>query len=112
MITEWIPLFSRRELEDDKWVARRIPPNGGDPRDLPSGALIHPTAHLRELEDPNYRPKNMNYRSAVGPGQPTSRKRESSWRTWQNDIVGKRWNIVDGHEGEPLLNGSGGSLTV
>ncbi|CAZ83263.1 unnamed protein product [Tuber melanosporum] len=111
-LIEWIPIFSRRELEDDKWVSRRVPPNGGEPRDLPSGALIHPTAHVRELEDPNYRPKNTNYRSAISPGQPASRKKESSWRTWQNELVGKKWHIADVHETEPLLNGSGNSAAV
>lgn len=41
--TEFLPIFTRLELENGKWVPRRLPPNMGAPRDLPHHAVIHPS---------------------------------------------------------------------
>ncbi|KAL8960392.1 MAG: hypothetical protein Q9193_002894 [Seirophora villosa] len=45
-VTEIIPLFSRLEYENEKWVVRRFPPSLGAYRDIPSGADIHPSVKL------------------------------------------------------------------
>jgi hypothetical protein len=42
-ILEILPIFSRLELEDGKWVPRHMPPNFGARRDIPLEAHIHPT---------------------------------------------------------------------
>jgi hypothetical protein len=41
IITELIPISSRLELEDKKWVARHFPPNLGAKRDIPDEAEIN-----------------------------------------------------------------------
>ena len=41
--TEVLPIFSRLELEDGKWIPRHLPPNFGAARDIPLEANIHPT---------------------------------------------------------------------
>lgn len=40
-MSEFLPIFTRLELEKGKWVPRRLPPNMGAPRDLPMDAQIH-----------------------------------------------------------------------
>ncbi|GES59805.1 sporulation associated protein [Aspergillus terreus] len=40
-IFEILPLFTRLELEEGRWIPRRLPPNLGAPRDIPRGATIH-----------------------------------------------------------------------
>ncbi|KAI4090257.1 MAG: hypothetical protein LQ344_004883 [Seirophora lacunosa] len=45
-LIEIIPLFSRLEYENEKWVVRRFPPSLGAYRDIPSGADIHPSVKL------------------------------------------------------------------
>ncbi|KKK22133.1 hypothetical protein AOCH_003013 [Aspergillus ochraceoroseus] len=48
-VTEVLPIASRLELENGKWVPRRLPPNLGAERDLPDGATIHPSVlEMRE----------------------------------------------------------------
>ncbi|KAJ5437740.1 uncharacterized protein N7458_008738 [Penicillium daleae] len=42
-ILEILPIFTRLELENGKWIPRRLPPNLGAPRDLPSDAVIDPS---------------------------------------------------------------------
>ena len=42
-LTEFLPIFTRLELENGKWVPRRLPPNLGASRDLPRYAVIHPS---------------------------------------------------------------------
>ncbi|KAA8651229.1 hypothetical protein EYZ11_007815 [Aspergillus tanneri] len=44
-ILEILPVASRLELENGKWVPRRLPPNMGAARDIPNGAHIHPSVY-------------------------------------------------------------------
>lgn len=43
LLPEFLPIFTRLELEKGQWVPRRLPPNMGAPRDLPHYAVIHPS---------------------------------------------------------------------
>lgn len=43
LLAEFLPIFTRLELENGKWVPRRLPPNLGAPRDLPHDSVIHPS---------------------------------------------------------------------
>ncbi|KAI4152151.1 MAG: hypothetical protein LQ341_000764 [Variospora aurantia] len=45
-LIEYIPLFSRLEYEEEKWVVRRFPPSCGAYRDIPAGADIHSSVKL------------------------------------------------------------------
>ncbi|KAL8921769.1 MAG: hypothetical protein Q9208_005526 [Pyrenodesmia sp. 3 TL-2023] len=45
-LIEYIPLFSRLEYKDEKWVVERFPPSRGAYRDIPTGAEIHPSVKL------------------------------------------------------------------
>lgn len=42
-MVEFLPIFTRLELHNGKWIPRRLPPNLGAPRDLPDYAVIHPS---------------------------------------------------------------------
>ncbi|KAL4885594.1 hypothetical protein BJY04DRAFT_136365 [Aspergillus karnatakaensis] len=48
-ILEVLPFATRLELEDGKWVPRRLPPNYGASRDLPHEAVLHPS--VQEMLD-------------------------------------------------------------
>ncbi|KAI9888526.1 MAG: hypothetical protein M1814_006860 [Vezdaea aestivalis] len=42
-LIEILPLFTRLELENNRWIPRYWPPNLGATRDIPDGAEIHPS---------------------------------------------------------------------
>ncbi|KAL2818770.1 hypothetical protein BDW59DRAFT_165309 [Aspergillus cavernicola] len=44
-ILEILPVASRLELEEGKWIPRRLPPNFGAARDIPHEATIHPSVY-------------------------------------------------------------------
>ncbi|KAL2870286.1 T6SS phospholipase effector Tle1-like catalytic domain-containing protein [Aspergillus lucknowensis] len=44
-ILEILPVASRLELENGKWIPRRLPPNFGAARDIPCEATIHPSVY-------------------------------------------------------------------
>ncbi|KAL8949411.1 MAG: hypothetical protein Q9222_004480 [Ikaeria aurantiellina] len=48
-LMEKLPFFSRLEYENEQWVVRRWPANKGEYRDIPNGAVIHPSAKLLYL---------------------------------------------------------------
>jgi len=45
IVTEFLPIFTRLELEKGRWIPRYWPPNLGAPRDIPHGAQIHPSVY-------------------------------------------------------------------
>lgn len=45
MYIEILPIFTRLELEDGRWVPRHWPPHLGRRRSLPKGAKIHPSVY-------------------------------------------------------------------
>lgn len=55
---EWLPFFKRLELIRGKWVSITFPPNMGDTRDIPNGAVIHPSVKTR-MSKTSYLPKNL-----------------------------------------------------
>lgn len=62
MNEEWLPFFKRLELKDDKWVEQFYPSNMGGSRDIPRGAVFHPSVIAR-FNDANskYRPMNQGF---------------------------------------------------
>ena len=58
---EILPIFSRLDLKDGKWVQTYWPPNWGAKRDLPSSATLHPSAiqHVSSKSDNGQDPDNL-----------------------------------------------------
>ena len=58
---EILPIFSRLDLKDGKWVQTYWPPNWGAKRVLPSSATLHPSAiqHASSKSDNGQDPDNL-----------------------------------------------------
>ncbi|KAK5988422.1 hypothetical protein PT974_12576 [Cladobotryum mycophilum] len=55
---EYLPLITRWELVENKWVNVRFPLNGGASRDIPRDAVLHDSVIWRLRNDPTYVPSN------------------------------------------------------
>ena len=63
---EYLPFFKRLEMIRGKWVSVTFPPNMGDTRDIPSGAVLHPCVKARMLKT-LYCPKNQGLENLKRP---------------------------------------------
>jgi hypothetical protein len=62
---EYLPFISRWELEDNAWVKKRFPLNGGGTRDIPEDAVLHESLIWRLKNIPSYNPGNNHGGAAL-----------------------------------------------
>ena len=62
LCSEYLPIFQRLELIKGEWKSTTYPPNRCGTRDIPKGAVFHPSVKARMLEkETDYHPKNDGF---------------------------------------------------
>ena len=61
ILAEWLPIFKRLELVRGQWKPMYFPPNMCDTRDIPEGAVMHPSVKARMMTVKDYRPTNEGF---------------------------------------------------
>lgn len=77
--TEWLPIITRWELQENEWKNVRFPLNKGSARDIPCDAVLHESVLWRLQHDSSYNPQNnhggwlppcLKYRSRICEVEP------------------------------------------
>lgn len=61
-MVEYLPIFKRLELVKGHWKPTYFPPNMCGYRDIPEGAVFHPSVKARMQTVKDYRPKNDGFK--------------------------------------------------
>ncbi|KAJ5758693.1 hypothetical protein N7520_005849 [Penicillium odoratum] len=84
-ILELLPIFTRLELENGKWIPRRLPPNLGAPRDLPNDAVIDPS--VKEMIQAGILDKeSIPPRGGDNPNLPNVANISYTWKKLRNAL--------------------------
>lgn len=91
-IKEFLPIFTRLELQNGKWIPRRLPPNMGAPRDLPHDAVIHPS--VKEMIKAGILDKeSIPPRGGDNPNLPNVANLAYTWKKLRNTAASQASNL-------------------